>query len=525
MDLGLGPFDFCYYQRPMIQTLPMKEPTRLGDYLDLEWFLEQDRTLDLRAIQSRDRALGLEAQKQKMPVTQYFNFWLKNQRQVVSSPLPSSVWHGTRKLFLWLVLVLGFLSGFFVVRGLLQYFGLYPVNVFIFFLAAVFLQLMFSLLAAILLVARFFIRQGPSLPWASFFVLQLARLGSRLLPEAGFVRSLLTNHRYASFLAWEVLFLLQIGGTSFALGTLMGMLGSVAVTDLAFGWQSTLTSGANVIELMVSLFSWPWSWLPASWGLVPSPEQIEGSRIILKDGISGLASGNLVSWWPFLSLSLFCYGFLPRCLLLFFARYSLSRVENTFIHPDEARIVDRMQAPLVDHADFGEPLGSPLPVAHCSPEVLLESGQGCVQNPKPQGCVLILPPELEGCLSEASLDMLARQASGYPLGAVVTAELESRYLDETLGHYAAQAWIGEHERYVFLIEAWQPPIREALTALAHWGQKQESRSLFLVLVGRPRSGQWLTQPSAIEEQVWREALVRLSPLRVDILTMPTPEKS
>jgi hypothetical protein len=35
-----------------------------------------------------------------------------------------------------------------------------------------------------------------------------------------------------------------------------------------------------------SLLALPWSWLPAQWGLTPTLAQIEGSRIVLKEGIS-----------------------------------------------------------------------------------------------------------------------------------------------------------------------------------------------------------------------------------------------
>ena len=67
------------------------------------------------------------------------------------------------------------------------------------------------------------------------------------------------------------------------------------------------------------------------------------------------------------------------------------------------------------------------------------------------------------------------------------------------------------------IEGWQPPIRENLQALNFLGlEGGRSRSLTLVLAGRPAGGNWLTAPSGAEQEMWTEAVARLAPLRVDI---------
>lgn len=505
--------------------MPMSRTSRLGDYLDLEWFLEKDRALDLGAIQSRDRALGLEAQKHGLSPGQYFHFWLNAQRQAALASSPSLLWSRVKKLLLWLVLFFGFMAGFSLVRGLLQYFGLHPVNVSVFLLVAVFPQFALSFLAAIFLMLRCFMHKKIAFPWIFLPILSLLRLGARWIPQGEFLRSMLVMGRYTSFLAWEVMMLMHIAAISLAAGSLLGMLGSVAVTDLAFGWQSTLTSGVQGMERVVAVLSWPWSWLPTSWELVPSPEHIAGSRIILKEGITGLVSSDLVAWWPFLSLCLFFYALVPRGLLVLATKKGLLHLEKTFVHPDELRITDRMQAPLIDHVGQGEPQSSPLPVHSLQTCSVAKKNQGFEQSLEPLGCVLVLPPELEDCILKSCLDNLVQQVSGYPLGAVVTAELEEKNLENTLRDYKKQDWIGGHERYAFLIEAWQPPIREALAALAHWGNNQKGTcSLFVILVGRPQSGQWLTPPSDIEERVWRQALDRLAPLRVDILTIATMEK-
>jgi hypothetical protein len=83
-------------------------------------------------------------------------------------------------------------------------------------------------------------------------------------------------------------------------------------------------------------------------------------------------------------------------------------------------------------------------------------------------------------------------------------------------------WAGGFERYVVLIEAWQPPIRENLLALTLLGQEHgRGRNLILVFCGRPSGGDWLTAPDDAAREVWADAVARLAPLRVDIFGAST----
>ncbi len=104
---------------------------------------------------------------------------------------------------------------------------------------------------------------------------------------------------------------------AFSLGTLGTTFFRVMVSDMAFGWQSTLLTSSNTVHDLVSAMAWPWAgWLPA--GLAyPGIEQIEGSRIILKEGISVLTTGDLVSWWPFLCLGIVFYALILVGFILF----------------------------------------------------------------------------------------------------------------------------------------------------------------------------------------------------------------
>ncbi len=490
----------------------MKHGMRLGDYLDLEWFLEKDRPLNPLDVLDRDRQIGLAATSDSVPPELHGAYWLACRRRSDGAGPPSG---SLRSILLALRLALGLggiLAGVALTRALLLYSGVEPVNVSVFLLLAVFPQITFILFATGFMVFRGLGKTEAAIPLRPLFDLFWNRPGS-LSPQAGFVRSLFLRRGWpARMLGWEGLRLAHLGGLCLAIGSLAGLVVSVAVTDLAFGWQSTLQVGARGMHSLVSVLSLPWSWLPSRWGLTPTLAQIEGSRIVLKDGMEALASADLVAWWPFLCMCLLVYVLLPRLMLLGSAHWMLRRVERGFVHPDLSRIVDRMRAPLLGPARTGEASPRLLPL---TAEQTVESGRSATASPSGVGCVLLLPPELSGRIEAGLLSELTRRVCGYPDPRILPFALDPDEIRQALKECSGSRWAGDHERFVVLIEAWQPPIRENLLGLKLLGQEQ-GRSLFLVLCGRPCGGNWLTSPAQTEREVWADAVARLAPLRVDV---------
>jgi hypothetical protein len=492
----------------------MKHGMRLGDFLDLEWFLEQDRLADPAAALQRDRTLGLEAQAASVPAEGLGMFWLRRRRAEAGTTPASALASGLNVLRLTLAAA-GLAAGVSLARGLLAYAGTEPVNVSVFLLLAVFPQAALCLLAALLLAARAMGRGQFHIPIRPLFSLLWSRPG-RFGPQAGFLRALFLGNGWpARMLAWECLGILHLGGFCLAVGSLAGLLVGVTVTDLAFGWQSTLQVGAQGMHALASLLALPWSWLPAQWGLTPTPGQIEGSRIVLKEGISTLASADLAAWWPFLAMCLLAYALLPRLVLLTLARHALRRLESGFVHPALGRIADRMRSPLVGALESAEPVSRPLPLRSTAAGGAVESA-GLV-GADGAGCVFLLPPELEGRVAGGELAATALRVGGERPVQVVSAALESGDVQRVLGECVGLVWTGGRERYIVLVEAWQPPIRENLQALEILGRDEAGgRSLTIVLCGRPAGGRWLTAPSGMDREVWTAAVERLAPLRIDI---------
>jgi len=111
---------------------------------------------------------------------------------------------------------------------------------------------------------------------------------------------------------WSMLWLLQVFWLWVGLGLLLGFWLLLLLTDLAFGWSSTLLeAGAGPLTLLQGL-AWPWRHLwPAA---VPDPALMEATHFVRIDPDSGSVK-RAGDWWPFLMASILFYNLLPRGLL------------------------------------------------------------------------------------------------------------------------------------------------------------------------------------------------------------------
>ena len=125
---------------------------------------------------------------------------------------------------------------------------------------------------------------------------------------------------YGSLFYWPLFTLSQLFAIGFNVGLLTATLVKISTSDLAFGWQSTMQFSAEAIHRAVMLAALPWSWFVPPASSYPSLAEIEGSRIILKEGIYHLTTGNLIAWWPFLVFCLLFYGLFVRMTFFFIGK-------------------------------------------------------------------------------------------------------------------------------------------------------------------------------------------------------------
>lgn len=111
---------------------------------------------------------------------------------------------------------------------------------------------------------------------------------------------------------WQMLWLLQLFWLWVGLGMLFGFAALLLLTDLSFGWSSTLMEGSQAPRVWLQAIAYPWSgFWPAA---VPNAELLEATRYWRIDP-QATGVDRAGDWWPFLMASLLCYNLLPRALL------------------------------------------------------------------------------------------------------------------------------------------------------------------------------------------------------------------
>lgn len=111
----------------------------------------------------------------------------------------------------------------------------------------------------------------------------------------------------------------------FALGMLLAFLLYLLVTDLAFGWSSTLEVGAGSLHRLTELLAWPWRTLwPAA---VPTIELVEQTHYFRAAPLAAGDPALFGQWWRFLLMCLLCYLLLPRLASWLLMRLRLRRLQ------------------------------------------------------------------------------------------------------------------------------------------------------------------------------------------------------
>jgi len=272
--------------------------------------------------------------------------------------------------------------------------------------------------------------------------------------------------------------------------TLLKVLG----TDIAFGWQSTLQVGAHLVFDLAKTIALPWSWFIPAGTAYPTLAQVEGSRMVLKEGIYHLATVDLVSWWPFLCLSLIFYGLLPRIIVLILGmileKRALSRID--FIHNAPARLYNRMKTPII------QTKGDPVEMEGPSTKDIHPFMDSKYHDDDPPGRDLIamIPDEIfDTCPFDELRNIVYERRGSQILSRLKFTE------DDKI-----DTGISKREDYpdiLLLQESWQPPIRESLLLLKDLRKAIGKSSKIIVgLIGRPRGESFFTRIKAEDYKAW-----------------------
>lgn len=306
------------------------------------------------------------------------------------------------------------------------------------------------------------------------------------------------------FARWQLLVFSQWFAVGYFLGVLLAGLVLVAVTDLAFGWSSTLELDSEAVHKGFAFLALPWqSWLP---GAVPDAELVARSRYFRLETvqIGGEQAAALGTWWPFVLMTILVWGLLPRLLLLGVGQWRRTAELRAMLcrNPEVLALLDRLRPPRVD---FG-------------PELEEESlPKGADAAPPPalawdEGTGIVIWNEAIG--EDEARSWLTRRlgTSGGRLISLAIRDLSGLPADGT-GFPAAPGFPGDAERIVVFSKGWEPPLLEFADLLAVLRARCGENATFVVVpINTRRTG---IDPS--DRAIWAEFLGRQKDARLYVM--------
>ncbi len=484
---------------------------KLEDIFDLYYF-SRSNNLGEDELHTRDRAILIAEEDDLSAASSHLDLltlWLLSRRasfkQETNNATQGELLAHSFNVLKILLFVLGLVLGAVIGGSYFVYTGETPLNVFSYFALFIVPQL---LLVTLLLFKSIFIGAGSkTLNATSGIIIPLLKnwlnaLAWKLRRRDRSSQAQRAHHSFPlveDHLLFYPLFLYaQLFGVAVNISLLAVTSIKIATTDLAFGWQTTLQLGAEKLFALVKIIATPWSWILPETLAYPSLEHIEGSRIILKDGIYNLATESLISWWPFLLLSLLFYGLLPRLMLAIWGKLMEKRAYSRYLNSARfLRITERMRTPVV--VTHGEPNDKHTDDQHVGIEPSTTSSDS-LQNSL-GSAVLLVPIDL---YSPPSRHILSNYLSmrGYTIDE--TYPVFQSYDDDL----ALLNKLSDLESAaIVVLEAWMAPIKEQLGFIQRVCSAPEtSQPLGILLVGKPVPDGSIKPPHPQDVALWQEAI-------------------
>lgn len=511
---------------------------RIRDIIDLEYFLHKDAVSqsveNQEYFHERDRNIFLDSvmpgiKGDETPDRQFIiKTWLNRRREAENAKtavLPGagveSLYGSFRFIFLVAGLALGGASG----TAFLAYTGDSPVNVFVYLSIFVLSQLLLLLLLFVLslyrlhkksflsssllytLISRFMLRMMLA---ARNRVAQKMSADQRLQAEFTLGAIVGKTRTYGILFFLPIFILTQLFAIGFNLGLLAATLFKVVTADIAFGWQSTIQLSPAAVHSLAGKIALPWSWAVQGDVAFPSLSQIEGSRIILKEGIYHLSTPNLVSWWPFLCLAVLVYGLLPRFLLFLGVAFAQRKYLGSldFRQGVHEQLLRRMTTPLVttrgrmvDETDAAEK--EPV-LAH--PAHVPSAADGRIIG---KNLLVMIPDELYDACAREEIESVVNKGSMYAITEIIRIDQDYAAEREMLAGLQNRDRRGETD-ILIIQEAWQPPIMEYIDFIKQLRKAVgDGPCIRIGLIGKPLSGTIFTPVKDENRKIWAQKITAI----------------
>ena len=510
----------------------------LKDIIDLDYLIARDNSLDSRKeIKSReleDRKIYSQCQGSCPTDMHLMLSWLRFRRDEKGLPLlPGMVFSSLYTCAVYIMIMSGFIIGISTVYSFLAYHGTQPVNVTSFTALFIVLPMIFILLAMVVVMQRL-LRKNHSYPGSIVHTI-VCSLFFNVLPKIiKKTGRLILNQdiedveyfmdfmhmkarEYKTLFLWPFFILTSVFAFSFSTGVLGGMFLKIAVSDMAFGWQSTLMTSSSSVHDLVSFTASPWSWFISETMSFPSLEQIEGSRIILKQGIHALATQDLVSWWPFLCLGILFYAVIPRGLLIIAGSLFQQRVLKNFnlTNPKFRQVIIRMKAPVMDvdiqetnrdHKIEKNPVKNELKTDSFTPRQNMITGRA----------LLVLSKKVYSDETILNIRKSIEQHLFFNIKEIIGINFNFNFNDDAKA--LAKIKGNKADSVILVQEVWQPPIRELLYYITKLkAQLPRGIPLYILLTQDAGQEDLRVDKSDINFKVWEKTVFLLKDPGISVM--------
>jgi hypothetical protein len=529
----------------------------LADLVDFEVQLARDVVHqdepDIQRIEQRDRRIGRDIARQSPPPTAnpveqsrrfLFRSWLHHRLQQTPSTTdisPGSATALTLTLSSLSLALFGFLSGKAVLLVVLTGAGLglapdEPVNVLFYLITCIIPQVLLTLAAVGLMLThgKVSLRTSPAalrgllaLVIRPVFAWLLGKLWhsfegekrQEMAAAMGWLRGRTISH--ADALRWPLISLLHSFALGYATAILLGSLLSVQIWHQTFAWQTTVQAYTpERVHRVIQIIALPWSWaLPEGTGY-PTLDDVAATRFHRHQDPATLPPDATASWWLFVVLAAFTYGFLPRLLLLLWGKWKLrsalarERFDTLALDP----LYERLAQPNV--AWQGP---EPRNEAQASSFLGSEPGDHTKFMASPGPATLLIPADLASAeLQTALLDRLPNW-NGWNPGETIQMDGTSAGSRTVLEQCSQPANLQAHQRILLLQEAFMPPTREVLNFLRDLRRALGPQARILVgLIGKPSSEPLGQQVPPLQAEVWRNQIRSLGDANLDVQPVLPP---
>ncbi len=508
----------------------------LKDIIDLDYLTACDNSLDssknIKSRELKDRKIYSQCKDSCQTDRHLMLAWLRFRRDEKGLPiLPGMVFSSLYTYAVYIMAISGFVIGMSTVYSFLAYHGTQPVNVTSFTALFIVLPVVFILLSIVFPVIRLLRRDNN---YAGSIVHTIVcylffNVWPKIIQKTGrfiscwniedpdyFISFMRMKAReYKVFFFWPFFILTSLFAFSFSAGILGGMFLKIVVSDMAFGWQSTLVTSGRSVHDLVELTALPWSWFIPETISFPSLEQIQGSRIVLKQGIHTLATQDLVSWWPFLCFGILFYTVIPRGLLIiigsFFQQQALKKFNYT--NSKFRQVIIRMKAPVMSvetqETDSDQEIRK-YPVKNELKKDFFASRQNMVTGK----AMLLLSNKVYSDKKIENIRNSIDQHMFFNIRGVIG--INFNFDDDA----KALARIGENETdsVILVQEVWQPPIRELLYYISKLkAMLPKGIPLYVVLTRDAGQENLGVDKSDINFKVWEKAVFKLGKPSISVM--------